>query len=257
MTSFADNSARSADDLKRAVGREAAALVRPGMRVGLGTGSTARHFLHFLAARIASGELPGVAGVPTSLRTERDARRLGIPLGALRDPAPLELTVDGADEVDPGLEMIKGLGGALLREKMVAQASRKLVAIVDESKEVERLGERSPVPVEVVPFEFECHLEWLAALGCEPRLRMEVGAVGGVGKGPGVVGDDAAVRRPYRTDNGNLIVDCRFEGGIPDPAALEDALRRRAGVVESGLFLGMAAGVLVAGRGGVRQRWRR
>ncbi len=266
MPALAEAAAPSADDLKRDVGREAAALVRPGMRVGLGTGSTAAHFLRFLAARMASGDLPGVVGVPTSRATERAARGLGIPLGALAELAPLDLTVDGADEVDPGLEMIKGLGGALLREKMVAQASRKLVAIVDESKEVARLGERSPLPVEVASFEFESHLEWMAALGCEPRLRMEAGAEKGPERGgqpgepdqgAGDSGDDAPARRPYRTDNGNLIVDCRFEGGIPDAAALEDALCRRAGVVESGLFLGMAAGALVAGRGGVRRRWRR
>ena len=205
------------------------------MRLGLGTGSTVAHFLEHLGARLACGELKDIAGVPTSVRTGKAADALGIPLGSLSELAPLDLTVDGADEVDPGLNLIKGLGGALLREKMVAQASRRFIAIVDETKLVARLGERAPVPVEVVPFEFESHLGWFAAMGAEPRLRMDGG--GGA----------------YRTDNGNVIVDCRFDGGIPDPAALERRLAHRAGVVESGLFLGMADEAVVAGAGGVRR----
>ena len=204
------------------------------MRLGLGTGSTVAHFLDALADRLARGEIAGVAGVPTSIRTERAARRLGIPLGALAELAPLDLTVDGADEVGPGLDLIKGLGGALLREKMVAQASRRFIAIVDDGKLVGRLGERAPVPVEVVPFEFECHAAWVRGLGGEPELR---------------AGDAGA---PFRTDNGNLILDCWFRGGIDDPDALERALASRAGVVESGLFLGMAGEALVAGADGVR-----
>ncbi len=205
------------------------------MRLGLGTGSTIAHFLDGLGARLKRGELGGIAGVPTSVRTERTAGALGIPLGSLSELAPLDLAVDGADEVDPGLNMIKGLGGALLREKMVAQASRRFIVIVDDTKLVRRLGELAPVPVEVVPFEFESHMAWFAAMGAEPTLREDRG--GGA----------------YRTDNGNLIVDCRFEGGIPDPAALERRLSRRAGVVESGLFLGMADEVVVAGADGVRR----
>ncbi len=217
-------------------------MVRSGMRLGLGTGSTAGHFLRALAARLAAGDLEDVIGVPTSVRTEREAARLGIPLGTLSALAPLDLTVDGADEIDPALNLIKGLGGALLREKMVAQASRRVVAIVDETKEVARLGARAPVPVEVVPFAFESHLEWMtAALGCTPRLRMDPA---GAEDGP----------RPFCTDNRNHMIDCFFEGGIPDPAALAEALRSRAGVVESGLFLGVATGALVAGQGGVRRR---
>ena len=217
-------------------------MVRSGMRLGLGTGSTAGHFLRALAARLAAGDLEDVIGVPTSVRTEREAARLGIPLGTLSALVPLDLTVDGADEIDPALNLIKGLGGALLREKMVAQASRRVVAIVDETKEVARLGARAPVPVEVVPFAFESHLEWMTAtLGCTPRLRMDPA---GAEDGP----------RPFCTDNRNHMIDCFFEGGIPDPAALAEALRSRAGVVESGLFLGVATGALVAGQGGVRRR---
>lgn len=221
------------EELKNEAGREAAASVMSGMRVGLGTGSTVAHFLRHLGARLARGELTGVAGVPTSVRTEAAARRLGIPLGTLSELAPLDLAVDGADEVDPGLNLVKGQGGALLREKMVAQASRRFIAVVDETKLVGRLGQRAPVPVEVVPFEFEIHLEWLSAQGAEPTVRTN--------GGDGV----------YRTDNGNLVIDCRFSGGIGDPAALERKLARRAGLVESGLFLDMAEEAVVAVADGI------
>lgn len=221
--------------MKSEAGRKAAASVTSGMRLGLGTGSTVAHFLKHLGARLACGALTDLAGVPTSIRTEKAARALRIPLGSLSELAPLDLAVDGADEVDPGLNLIKGLGGALLREKMVAQASRRFIAIVDDTKLVDRLGERAPVPVEVVPFEFESHLGWFAAMGAEPKLRE--------GRG----GD------AYRTDNGNVIIDCLFTGGIPDPAALDRRLARRAGVVESGLFLGVAEEAIVAGADGVRR----
>ena len=205
------------------------------MRLGLGTGSTVAHFLEHLGARLESGELSDVVGVPTSVRTEEAARRLRIPLATLEELGSLDLTVDGADEVDPGLDLIKGLGGALLREKMVAQASARMLVIVDDSKLVGRLGERAPLPVEVVPFGHASHIAWLRDLGAEPRLRAA---------GDGV---------PYRTDNGNLILDCRFHGGIGDPAGLEGRLARRAGVVGSGLFLDLAGEAVVAGTGGVRR----
>ena len=205
------------------------------MRLGLGTGSTVAHFLEHLGARIACGELSAVVGVPTSVRTDEAARRLRIPLATLAELGALDLTVDGADEVDPGLDLVKGLGGALLREKMVAQASARMLVIVDDSKLVGRLGERAPVPVEVVPFGHASHLAWLRDLGAEPRLR--AGANGA----------------PYRTDNGNLVLDCRFDDGIANPAGLDRRLAHRAGVVESGLFLDMASEAVVAGAGGVRR----
>ena len=220
-------------ELKGRAGRDAAGSVESGMRLGLGTGSTVAHFLSHLGDRIARGELSDVVGVPTSIRTERRSRELGIPLGTLGELGVLDLTVDGADEVDPGLNLIKGLGGALLREKMVAQASRRMLAIVDDTKLVGRLGERAPVPVEVVPFEFASHLRWLAELGAEPVVRRT---------------EDG---RKYLTDNGNLVIDCRFAGGIPDPHSLDECLARRAGVVDSGLFLQMAGEVVVAGKTGV------
>jgi ribose 5-phosphate isomerase A len=223
-----------AEQLKKAAAERALGWVESGMRLGLGTGSTVAHFLDALSERLRDGALTGVVGVPTSVRTEERARSLGIPLAELHDAQPLDLTVDGADEVDPGLDLVKGLGGALLREKMVAQASRRLVIMVDESKRVARLGTKAPLPVEVTRFGWRAHVAFLAALGCEPILR---------------VGSDGT---PYVTDNGNHMLDCRFPAGMTDPGAVEDALRGRAGVVESGLFLGMASEVVVAGAGGVR-----
>lgn len=220
---------------KAAAGALAACSVSPGMKLGLGTGSTVAFFLDSLAKRLREGELPGIIGVPTSLWTQKRAEELGIPLGTLEEVGSLDLTVDGADDVDPALELIKGLGGALLREKMVAQATDTLIIIVDDSKLVERLGNRSPLPVEVVPFAWQSHLPYLTQLGAEPILR----------KGPEGL--------PMSTDNGNFLLDCRFPQGIENPIALQAELAGRAGVVESGLFLGMTAEVLVGGADGVRK----
>lgn len=222
-----------AEELKRAAAEEAALRVESGMRLGLGTGSTVAHFLDVLAERIRGGALTGLVGVPTSLRTAERARELGIPLAELHEAAPLDLTVDGADEVDPHLDLIKGLGGALLREKMVAQASRRLLVMVDDSKKVARLGTRAPLPVEVVPFGWRAQIPFLRSLGAEPTLRL------------------AADGTPFVSDNGNFMLDGRFADGIYDPDAIDEELRRRAGVVESGLFLGMATTVVVAGAGGI------
>lgn len=228
-----------ADQLKAVAGAEAARSVGSGMRLGLGTGSTVAHFLTVLARRIAAGELTDVAGVPTSVHTEEEAQRLGVPLTRLEEAGTLDLTVDGADEIDPDLELVKGLGGALLREKMVAQASRRMMVIAGEEKLVRRLGERVPLPVEVTPFGFQWHLDWLRGLGAEPVVR---------------AGRDG---RPRRTDNGNVVIDCRFPGGIKDATGLEEQLARRAGVVESGLFLGLATEAVVAGAAGVRRMQRK
>lgn len=215
---------------KRAAARHAAGLVESGMRLGLGTGSTAALFLEELALRLRSGELADVAGVPTSRRTGRRAAELDIPLTTLdRDPT-LDLVVDGADEIDPSLNLIKGLGGALLWEKIVAQAGRRMVVVADAGKLVERLGTRSPLPVEVVPFGVAAQEAFLRGLGAAPTLRR---------------GDDGT---PYVTDGGHNIVDARFAEGIADPVSLDTALAARAGVVESGLFLGMADIVIVGRR---------
>lgn len=202
------------------------------MTLGLGTGSTVRFFLEALAEAIESGELHGIRGVATSLDTEDRCRRLGIPLIELEGGASLDLAVDGADEVSPTLDLIKGLGGALLREKIVVQAARRFVVIADSAKEVGSLGERSPLPVEVVAFGWRGHLAYFRSLGAEPALREARG-------------------EPVRTDSGNLIVDLRFAPRMPDPAALQIALRSRAGVVETGLFLGMADRAYVGTPNGV------
>ena len=156
---------------KALAGAKAAEAVSPGMRLGLGTGSTVAFFLRALGRRVQGGELPGIVGVPTSQRTEREAGELGIPLSTLEEVGFLDLTVDGAEEVDPELDLIKGLGGALLREKMVAQATRHLIIIADQSKLVDRLGTRSPLPVEVVPFSWETHLAFFESLGVRAVLR--------------------------------------------------------------------------------------
>jgi ribose 5-phosphate isomerase A len=203
------------------------------MTLGLGTGSTVRHLLDVIAERRAGGAWGGVVGVPPSVDPERRARALGIPLATLAERPRIDLTIDGADEVDPALRLIKGLGGALLREKIVAAASAALVIVADESKVVERLGTRAPLPVEVDPFGEPVQPGFLRALGCEPVRRTRDGS-------------------PYVTDGGNHVLDCRFDDGIDDPEALERKLALRPGIVESGLFLGMATAAVIAGAGGVR-----
>ena len=211
--------------------------VRDGMVVGLGTGSTADLFLQALAAAIKEGRVRDVRGVPTSRQSERRAQHLHIPLTTLADSPRPDVTIDGADEVAPNLDLIKGLGGALLREKIVAQNSKKLVIIADASKVVTKLGTKAMLPVEVAPFAHETHESFLRSLGATPALRR--------------TGD-----APYLTDNGNYIYDCRFNG-IDDAPALDLALRRRAGVVETGLFVGMASVALIAGEEKVEERVRR
>jgi ribose 5-phosphate isomerase A len=211
---------------KEAAGRRAAELVEDGMLVGLGTGSTVWFTLERLAARIAAEGL-SVRGVPTSRDTERKARELGIPLVPLAEATTIDLTIDGADEIDADFAMIKGGGGALLREKVVASISRREVIVADRSKVVERLGVRFLLPVEVVPFARPVVWRRLSELGALPTLRV----------------DDEG--DPYRTDNQNEILDCRFEGGIADPAALERRLASLPGIVESGLFIGLAHALVI------------
>jgi ribose 5-phosphate isomerase A len=212
----------------------AAELVESGMRLGLGTGSTVAHLLTALAKRLDDGAVTDIVGVPTSLRTAREAGALGITLTTLMETPVLDLTIDGADEVDPELNLIKGLGGALLREKMVAQASRRLAIMVDDSKTVPALGTGCPVPVEVVQFGWEIHDAFMKSLGADPVLRL---------------GPDG---EPIVTDNGNYIIDCHFPDGIDDAGSIDSALHARAGIVETGLFLGLATEVLVSGASGVR-----
>jgi ribose 5-phosphate isomerase A len=224
----------AAERLKRAAAERAAEWIRDGITLGLGTGSTVRHLLDVIAERRGAGEWRSVVGVPTSVDTATRAGQLGIPLGTLAERPRVDLTIDGADEVDPRLRLIKGLGGALLREKVVAAASAVLVIVADESKVVERLGTRAPVPVEVDPFGEAIQPDFLRALGAEPVLRR--GPDGG----------------PVVTDGGNHVIDCRFADGIEDPEGLERTLALRPGILESGLFLGMASAAVIAGAGGVR-----
>ncbi len=205
------------------------------MVLGLGTGSTVQHLLELLGEALAGRQLSDIVGVPTSERTASEARRLSIPLTSLEHHATVDLAIDGADEVAPGLDLIKGLGGALLREKMVVQAAERFVVIADRSKRVDRLGTRSPVPVEVVPFQARAHVPWLTGLGARVVQRMD-------GEGRALV-----------TDNGNLIFDCWFDGGMADPPAIATALERRAGVVEHGLFLGLTHRAYVAGSDAVEE----
>ncbi len=220
----------SAEGLKEAAARLAVTMINNGMRVGLGTGSTASHAVRALGERVATGLT--VVGVPTSEATAELARSLGVPLAELDDVPGLDLTIDGADEVDLGsFAVIKGFGGALLREKLVALATTRQIIIADESK-VAPSGLTKWVPVEVVPFGARHTGAALERLGARPTLRRRDGA-------------------PFVTDGGNLIFDCDF-GPLADPAATAAAIKAISGVVEHGLFIGIVETVLVAGASGVR-----
>ncbi|EPX60518.1 Ribose 5-phosphate isomerase A [Cystobacter fuscus DSM 2262] len=224
-----------ADRHKREAAERAVESIQPGMVVGLGTGSTAAHVVHRLAALRSEGKLLDVKGVPTSRRTEALAESLGVPLTTLEAHPVLDLCIDGADEVDPALRLIKGGGGALLREKIVAQASRRLIIVVDEGKLSPRLGTRWAVPVEVVPFGWRSQALYLEGLGA--RVTQRLGPEGS----------------PFVTDQGHFILDCAW-GALEDPEALAARLQARAGLVEHGLFLGMTSELIVAGSRGVEVR---
>lgn len=219
---------------KREAARHALDHVRSGMVLGLGTGSTTAHFLDMLGERLRTGALVDIAGVPTSEDAAARARALGIPLTSLAEHPQLDLAVDGADEVDPDLNLIKGLGRALLREKVVEINSARFVVVVDESKMVTCLGSTVPLPVEIVPFSTDAHLRWLNTLGCRAEQWLE---------------EDGS---PVVTDNGNHLALCQFPDGIDDAYALARTLADRPGIVEHGLFLDMASSVIVAGPGGTR-----
>jgi len=223
-------STNNADQLKQAAAEFAASLVEDGMKVGLGTGSTASFVVEALGRRVAAGLR--IIGVPTSEKTGEQAKSLRIPLSDLGTHPQLDMTLDGADEVQPGsLHVLKGLGGALLREKIVAAASTRLIIVVDESKIVTTLAEKSPIPVEVVPFGWQATQAKLQALGCTPALRTN------------------AAGEVFVTDGGNYILDCAF-GPVRDPEKLDRDLNNVIGLVEHGLFLGMASSVIVGKPGG-------
>ena len=212
---------------KRSAARRAVDRVESGMVVGLGSGSTARLAIEEIGRRMALGTLYDIRGIPTSHAARRDALAHGVPVATLEDVHGVDLTIDGADEVDANGTLLKGAGGALLWEKIVASCSRRLIIVVDRSKLVKRIGEKHPLPVEVVAFGWNTHLDAIRALDAEPKLRMK------------------RVGEPFRTDEGHYIVDAYFSAGIGAPAHIERTLRARPGVVETGLFLGFSAEVIV------------
>lgn len=225
-------SAVALNQFKEAAAEAAAAQVKDGMIVGLGSGTTATLAVKAIAKRVSQGLR--IIGVPTSEQTAQLARSLGIPLSTLGEHARLDMTIDGADEVEVStLNLIKGLGGALLREKIVASASARFVVIVDETKLVKQLGTHDPVPVEVIPFGWQLTEARMRSLGAKPALRMKPDG------------------EPFITDGGHYILDCTF-GLIASSADLGSALDKTVGVVEHGLFVGMTSQVVVGGPEGVR-----
>jgi ribose 5-phosphate isomerase A len=222
--------------LKQQAAAAALKEVKDGMVMGLGSGSTTALFVEMLGERVQRGELKNIVAVPTSEKTARRAGELGIALTSLSEHPVLDLAVDGADEVDPSLNLIKGLGRALLREKVVEIHARRLVVIVDDTKMVPRLGTNVPLPVEILPFEAESHMNWLRTLGC----RVEY--------------DNDSDGKPVITDNGNFLAHCWFDacGGIRDCYSLARLLADRPGILEHGLFLDMTSEVIVASSSGIR-----
>jgi ribose 5-phosphate isomerase A len=221
------------DELKQKAAFRAVEFVKSGMVVGLGSGSTATFAVQRIAARIEAGELERIVGIPSSDKTERLAQQLGIPLTGFEQQQQIDITIDGADEVDPDLNLIKGGGGALLREKVVAQASHRNIIIVDESKLSNKLGTKWAVPIEVITFASKVEEIFLKSLGASVTTRcLEDGKF-------------------FKTDQNNLILDADF-GSINDPAGLAALLVNRAGIVEHGLFLGLATDVIVAGAESIR-----
>jgi len=217
-------------DLKEMAAREAVKHVKDGMVVGLGSGSTASIAIRLLGEKVKDGWK--LVGVPTSRESEDLGRSVGIVIGELKDYPDVDLTIDGADEVDPELNLIKGLGGALVREKIVAAATKTEIIVVDESKIVAYLGQKAPLPVEIVKFASESTIHRLKKFGCVPTLREHNGIA-------------------FITDNGNLIADCRFLR-IENPAEMEAELNLVPGVVDNGLFVGLTDKVIVASKAGVR-----
>ena len=219
--------------LKKQAAEKAVEQVRSGMVLGLGTGSSARYATIKIGELWQRGELTNIVGIPTAEATADLARKYGLPLATLAEYPVIDLAIDGADEISRGeLNLIKGLGGALLREKMIEMVTNYFIVIADDRKWVDKLATRSPLPVEVVQFGWQFTARWLETLGCEPALR----------GGPA---------QPYVTDNGNFIIDCTFPNGIDEPVGLAQALQDRPGVVEHGLFLGMANEAIVAKATGI------
>ena len=219
------------DDLKKQASIAALEAIKDGMIVGLGTGSTATHFIRELGVRVQAGLR--VHGIPTSEESRKLAAEVGIPLTTLREHPIIDVTVDGADEVSDGLDLMKGLGGALVREKVVAHASKKVIIVVDETKLTGRLGLKAPIPVEVVPFALEVARGQLILWGGEAKLREKEG-------------------KPFVSDNGNYILDW-WHGPIDQPWALEKQIKGVTGIVDSGIFANVASQVIAATSAGIRK----
>jgi ribose 5-phosphate isomerase A len=224
------------ESLKQQAARQALEHVQSGMTLGLGSGSTATYFIQALGEKLKTGELKDIVGVPSSKRSETLARELGIALEEL-SPSGVDIAIDGMDEVDPQLNAIKGLGGAQTREKIVASSAKLFILIGDETKTVKQLGEKAPIPVEVVPFGYKATIAKLAALGTRPEQRM--------GTEKGKTGPDKMGGEPFITDNGNYIFHCFVTPPI-DAQTLAVTMANIPGVLEHGLFLGMAKIAYVA-----------
>jgi ribose 5-phosphate isomerase A len=222
------------DALKQQAAEQAVTFVQSGMVVGLGTGSTAIHATRAIGRLMQNGRLTNIIGIPTSEVTAAEAKKFNIPLTTLNEHPVIDITIDGADEISPTLDLIKGLGGALLREKIVATSSKKVIIVADDSKLVTKLGSKAPVPVEVIPFAEKPVFDYLSSLGARVVLRPLKTAT-----------------TPFLTDENNIILDCHFDNGIDDPHALAQAMIQQPGIVEHGLFLNIAQQAIVASANGV------
>lgn len=225
-------------ELKRQAAERAVEFIESGMVVGLGTGSTAVYAVRALGRLLADGRLHNIVAIPTSEATAREAQSCNIPLATLQMHPAIDLTIDGADEADPNLDLIKGLGGALLREKIVAAASKRFIIVGDYTKRVAQLGSKAPVPVEVISFAERPVADYLQSLGARVEKRM-----------------DEDGKRPLRTDENNIILDSYF-GLIADPPTLAQAIRQQPGVVEHGLFLNLATDLIIAAPDGIDHKGR-
>ena len=221
------------NELKKIAASAAVDAIQSGMIVGLGTGSTAALMVDELGERLRNGRLDNVVGIPTSEATARQARLLNIPLTTLADQPQIDVTIDGADEIDPQLDLIKGLGGSLLREKIVAVSSSRFIIIGDQRKIVDRLGSQVPLPVEVIPFAERPVADFLRSLGSKPVVRKKEEEI-------------------FITDEGNIILDCYFENMV-NPGQLAQVIVAQPGVVEHGFFLGMATDAIVATTSGIKR----
>ncbi len=220
-------------DLRREASAYAMRFVHSGMMLGIGTGKTVGYFIELLGGLFQQGDLHHIQTVPTSINSANMLKEYGIPIVSLSDIPTLDLAIDGADEVDPALNLIKGLGRALLREKVVEVHAQELLILVDETKLVQKLGTTCPLPVEILAFEAQSHIRWLNTLGCRAELRLE---------------EDGS---PVVTDNGNLMALMWFDEGIPNAYDLDQKLNNRPGILEHGLFLDMTTRVIAACNEGI------